>query len=250
MRLWKSLRSACVVICLAIPVLAQEDINFVNSDGMFTGTGVGLGNTLSLGSLSGTGDSTLIQISGFTGPLSGYDTTGANLGTVYFATGALTSGSMIPLTGQTSTFGAGGAFDVTDTFNGGDGGFTFDGMFTKEHWLCVGTCKLVKGTTNQYSGTWQFNGKIGSAQLTIDGQTINITSAVDFQGTVNNGIIKVHQNGTVTVADTGGTTNFSISPEPGTLTLFGSGLIAVGLLTKYGRSRRLTDPKQTAARDF
>lgn len=252
MRLWKVVLFALVSSCMSLPLLAQS-ITFDNTDGMFSGTGLGLGNSLSLGNLTtGVGDSTLVTINGFTGNLAGYNTTAANLGTLSFSTGALTSGTMVPLSNQTSTFGPGGGFTVKDTFNGGYGGFTFSGTFSAESWACSfgANCKLITGTTNEYKGMWVFNGTLAAGTtLTIDGQTFMATTPGTVQFTAagpNKTSITatVNSNGTISFQDAGGTTTFGgkfqISPEPGTLTLFGSGLIGVGLLAKYGRSKKST----------
>jgi hypothetical protein len=219
--------------CVCLPGLAQQvdNVTFNNSDGTFKGA------SLNSGSLS-LNNSTLIQISGFTGGLGGFDTTGANLGTLNFTTGPLSSGTMVPLTGQTSTFGgAGSSFSLTDTFNGG---FTFTGTFTSASWQCVGMCKLVTGKTDQWKGTWQFNGTLTNVVLTVNGQQIAINGAVTFQGTAFNTLATTNPNGSISFTDTGGTTafNVTVTPEPGTLVLFGSGLIGVGVLAKFSRQRK------------
>lgn len=78
--------------CICLPVRAQQvdSVIFNNSDGMFSGSG------LTSGSLS-LNNSTLIQISGFTGLLTGFDTTGANLGNLNFTTGLLSAGGSMGL---------------------------------------------------------------------------------------------------------------------------------------------------------
>ncbi len=60
-----------------------------------------------------------------------------------------------------------------------------------------------------------------------------VPTAVTVQLTTVGSAPVFHTNkGTYTFSDSGGTTNFSVAPEPGTLTLFGSGLIAVGFFTR------------------
>lgn len=155
-----------------------------------------------------------------------------------FTTGSLNAGStMVPLTGQTSTFGAGGSFNLTDTFNGG---FTFTGSFSGAGWQCVGSRHLVAGKTNQWRGTWQFNGTLTNVVLTVNGQPITINGAATFQATAFNTLATTNKNGSISFVDTGGTTNFSVNvmPEPGTLALFGSGLIGIGALAKFSRQRK------------
>ena len=251
MKLSKVLLFALLSRCISLPLLAQN-ITFANTDGMFTGTGLNSG-TLSLN------NSALTGISGFTGDLSGYNTNGANLGTLSFMTGPLMSCSpscaptMVPLFAQTSLFGSGGTFNVNDTFNGGFGGFTFSGQFLASSWACqlAVNCHQVSGTTNEWKGSWVFNGTLAmGSTLTINGQqfmatspgTIQITAAGPGGGLQ---LVTENKNGTINFQDAGGTTKFGgkfqISPEPGTLILFGTGLIALAGLTKRKRSRELTD---------
>lgn len=222
--------------CMCLPGVAQQvdNVTFSNLDGMFNGTGLSSGSSLSLG------NSTLIGISGFTGPLGGFDTTASNLGGLTFTSGPLNSGSMVPLTTQASTFGSGGSFTLTSTFNGG---FTFTGTFVGASWQCVGlpgSCHLVSGRTNEWRGTWQFTGTLTNVVLTANGQQIAINGAVTFQGTALNTLATTNKNGSISFVDTGGTTNFNLTvmPEPGALALFGTGLIAVGALVKFNRQRK------------
>lgn len=243
MRLRNLLLVAAFAVCGCLPVLAQQNVTFTNNDGMFSGSALHSG-TLSLNT------SELIGIQGFTGSFSGFDTLGTvSIGTLNFTTGNLMSTMaggvtlanprMIPLTGQVSTFGAGGGFHITSSFNGG---FTFDGTFTAASWAChIGsTCALVQGTTNQWKGTWDFSGTLSNVVLTINGQQFAIGGAVTVQATAINQILKLNSNGTISVKDNQGFTNFNIAPEPGTLSLFGSGLIALGLVAKFSGSRRST----------
>lgn len=242
MKPWNAVLFAIISIFVACPVVAQQSITFGNLDGAFTGT-PGAGGTLDSGDLGLS--STLTSISGFTGDLSGYNTSNnAGLGTLSFSTGALTSGSLVPLTGETSTFGPGGQFTVTDTYNGGYGGFTFSGVFSSSNWSCLtgSTCKKI--ATGEWTGTWIFSGTLAmGATLTINGQQFTATTPGTIQITTVSQTVTRNANGSVNFMDAGGTTNFGgnfqVSPEPGTLTLFGSGLIAVGMLTKYGRSKKL-----------
>src|SRR6478672_6383533 len=87
------------VLALALPIAAFADggIDYTNSGGTLAGSNSGL-------TLSG---STLIAVNGLNG---GGLITGSNLGTVSFATGALSSGS---LQGPSATFAAGGWFTIT-----------------------------------------------------------------------------------------------------------------------------------------
>ncbi|HUA13962.1 MAG TPA: PEP-CTERM sorting domain-containing protein [Verrucomicrobiae bacterium] len=251
MKLVRVLLFALVAAYAWLPVLAQDDVTFLNSDGTFTGTGQSSG-TLSLGG------STLVSIMGFTGSMAGYDVTDGNIGTLTFTTGNLeyTTGcgsatcatTMVPLgngvigtgsTNETSVFGPGGAFKVVDTYNGGFGGFTFSGQFSAASWSCAvgASCHLVNGFTNEWKGTWSFTGTLTNVMITIDGQQLAVNSGpITIQSTTVKDVVVTMQNGQITFTDAGGQTNFSgnfaVSPEPGTLALFGSGLIAVGLFTR------------------
>jgi hypothetical protein len=246
MKPWTGLLFCLVSICVSLPLVAQDSITFGNTDGTFTGSGLNSGD-LSLG------NSTLTSISGFTGNLAGYNTSNlAGLGTLSFSSGPLMSGTMVPLANQVSTFGPGGTFNVADTFNGGYGGFTFSGTFSGASWSCAAgvNCHLVSGTTNEWKGKWVFQGSLAmGSTLTIDGQKFTATSPGTIQLTAagpGNGLetVTLNKDGSINFNDAGGITNFGgkfqIAPEPGTLILFGSGLIVMGRLIKRKRARDLT----------
>lgn len=219
--------------CLCLPLSAQQvdNVTFNNSDGMFSGTGLNSG-TLSLN------NSTLTQISGFTGAFGGLDTTGTNLGTVNLTTGLLNSGgTMVPTTGQISTFAtAGSSFKVVDS-----SGLTFTGTFASAFWQCaLGFNCTRKGSTNTWTGTWQFTGQLTNVVLSVNGQQIAINGAVTIQATTLQGKAATMTGGKISFTDGAGFTNFNltVTPEPGTLVLCGSGLIAVGALVKFSRQAK------------
>lgn len=235
MGLWQRIVMAFLTGCICLPVVAQQvdNVTFNNHGGMLRGTSINSGQ-LSLN------NSTLIQVSGFTGALSGFDTTGANLGTLIFTTGSLTSGTMAPTSAQPqpSTFGPGGSFTVTDTLNGG---FTFTGTFTSASWQCVPGISCTHPTSNTWHGAWQFSGVLTNVVLTSNGQQIPINGAITFQATTLNGTAsRPNANGPISFQGAGGLTNFNLTvmPEPGTLVLFGSGLIGVGTLVKFRQQRK------------
>jgi hypothetical protein len=189
----KILLLAILALALPMAAFANNSIDFTNSGGTLSGGSAGL-------SLSG---SELIAVNG----LNGLGMVTGNLGSVSFSTGMLMSGNLQ----MGATFMAGGTFVVDGNgTNGIPSGTLFNGTFSGPvSWTLV---TLANGTHNytlsgSVTGTW-LNG------ITVDGATVQLT--------INTG--KGFFDGSTLISS--GDTNITV-PEPGTLSLLGTGLIGL-----------------------
>jgi len=222
-KLTRLLVFAAVVMFLPLVALAQDNVVIGDTDGTFTYNQ--MNQVLDLGiTCDGGGHPDPGMLTSLTG-LSVFGVSnqfGADLGSLTLTTGTLMTGT-VGTTSGSATFNAGGSFKAAFL-----DGVVFKGQFSSASWTEVGT------------DTWVFSGVImdgtlkiplsGGGFMTIDninGATVQLTT-IDAAG-VQHG---TPGHGRITFKDSGGNSNFAVAPEPGTLTLFGSGLIAVGMLTR------------------
>ena len=199
---------ALLALALPLAAFASSSIDTTNVGGTLTGSASGL-------SLS---NSTLTQVSGLFGN-SGL-IQGTDLGTVSFTTGGLTSGS---LTGGNATFAAGGTFTITGNgVNGVPNGVIFSGSFVNSlnPSEAVTVIENCAGGSCSYTITGALSGTLYTGFKTV-AATSQITVFTHKGPLVNGGSVTISSGDTTIVV-----------PEPGTLSLFGTGLIGLAGLVR------------------
>ncbi|MEP6643664.1 MAG: PEP-CTERM sorting domain-containing protein [Acidobacteriaceae bacterium] len=187
------------VLAMALPIgaFANSQVDFSNSGGKVTGSST-KGLTLN--------GSTLLAVNGLNG---GALITGNNLGSVSFTTGNLISGSI--KTG--GVFAGGGSFVITGNgSNGVPSGVLFAGTFSGPI-----TWQLLTSPTGIHS--YVLAGTLLSNSGGVSGATTQLT--FDTGTHFFNGSARL----------SGGTT--TVVPEPGTLSLLGTGILGLAGLVRY-----------------
>ena len=229
-----------------VAALAQDSVVFTDNDGIFTYNQTSTVLDLGVSIYDGTGQPYPGMLTGISG-LSAFgipdnsvswnpitDTcTPACLGSLTLETGTLATGSVGTNSGS-ATFNSGGFFRAAYT-----DGVVFKGSFSSASWTLIAP------------DTWTFTGIVMDGTLKIplaEGgfMTFNNISGATVQLTTFNAPGVEHPNkNEITFKDSGGTSNFSVAPESGTLTLFGSGLIAMGALARRRLATRATSSRSS-----
>jgi len=188
---------------------------FVNIDGNATSHGSGSSTTFSLSNAE------LDRIG---------NNVGTNLGAISFTTGTLSSGTLQ----MGGTFAGGGSFIIHGTYGNISNGTLFSGIFSGPvTWTlnsatdCTVCSYTLSGTL---AGTWFVHGTTSTTGATVQ---IDFTSSGLYTG------------GKIT--DVGGVSYINIPaiPEPASMGLLGTGLLALGVLVRRKTKGDSSDSKRT-----
>ena len=198
------------LLALLLPCWALADssnqVDIGNSGGTLTGWNGGM-------SLVG---STLVSVVNYDGLGT---VTGKDLGSLSFNTGALISGSLE--TG--AVFAGGGSFQIATNGTGGlPDGVIFTGSFSGD---VTWKLQILNNGMREYTLTGPISGTLveGNQNIAVTGLTVQLTIAVGKNNVVDWRSILIAS----------GNTNLTPVPEPGTLGLLGTGLVAIAALVRY-----------------